>query len=636
MTPRITRISLYCLPVLFGLLLSANTVWSSAPPSLRTIALTGDSAVGIPGDERFQWFGGNPGIGVSAPWTDPDGDVGFAAGWTQEINPHGIWRERNSSLELIAVAGDPAPGTDVDWNGFPIFFPTSPKVDGTNASFLGTLPGNPSERGVWIQRGEEIELVFRQNDPPPGAQTGAHWFDWVHATEGGTVVVNGRYSVAGVPSHQGFWKDRTGDLELFVMSGDPAPGTDPGVVFGNATASAFLVFQSWDLDGDGRIVFHAQIQGPGITATEDEGIWMETAEGLQLVVLEGDRAPGLGSPNARFLGNSGFRTFDHDDVLGVFLNNAGHLVFGARVDVPGADNVANVVYSTRSGNLEPIAVGRYPGSNPPGDHAPGFPADATFARFAYGALKDDDEIAFTAGVADPDSQYSTDLAYGIWKDLGSGIELVVKDGDPVPNAPGLTFYQPVNGPFLADGTLLFLSRLSDGSARGLFIADPDGKIHTVARPGASFEAPHMGGAKVVADVTVGAGTAEAIAWPFTLFFTDGSSGVFSVVPGTETAVGPGPLAAGGIFRLLAASPNPFNGKTSISFRLTRTAPVKVGIYDILGRVVRTLVDGKLDAGEHEFLWDGTSRGGEPVGSGVYFIRAHGGGVETTRKILLAK
>jgi hypothetical protein len=332
---------------------------------------------------------------------------------------------------------------------------------------------------------------------------------------------------------------------------------------------------------------------------------MEMAEGLQLVVLEGDRAPGLGSPNARFLGNSGFRTFDHDDVLGVFLNNAGHLMFGARVDVPGADNKANVIYSTRSGDLEPIAVGRYPGSNPPGDHAPGFPEDATFDRFAFGALKDDDEIAFTAGVAVPDSQYSTDLAYGIWKDRGAGIELVVKDGDPVPDAPGLTFYQPVNGPFLADGTLLFLSHLSDGTGEGLFIVDPDGKIHTIARQ-------------------------------FILFFTDGTSGVFSVVPGTETGVEPGPLAAGGILRLLGASPNPSYGETSIRFRLTRDAPVKVEIYDILGRAVRTLVDGNLDAGEHELLWDGTSRGGRPVGAGVYFIRAHGGNVEVTRKILLTK
>jgi flagellar hook assembly protein FlgD len=52
--------------------------------------------------------------------------------------------------------------------------------------------------------------------------------------------------------------------------------------------------------------------------------------------------------------------------------------------------------------------------------------------------------------------------------------------------------------------------------------------------------------------------------------------------------------------------------------------------------VRTLVNGRVGAGDHELVWDGTSRGGRPVGAGVYFIRARGGNVEAVRKIVLAK
>jgi flagellar hook assembly protein FlgD len=63
--------------------------------------------------------------------------------------------------------------------------------------------------------------------------------------------------------------------------------------------------------------------------------------------------------------------------------------------------------------------------------------------------------------------------------------------------------------------------------------------------------------------------------------------------------------------------------------------VRLIIYDIAGRCVRRLVDGRSEAGAYEVLWDGRSDGGRSAGAGVYFYRLEVGGARLTRKMLLA-
>ena len=64
--------------------------------------------------------------------------------------------------------------------------------------------------------------------------------------------------------------------------------------------------------------------------------------------------------------------------------------------------------------------------------------------------------------------------------------------------------------------------------------------------------------------------------------------------------------------------------------------VRLGIYDLQGRLVRRLVDGHLPAGSHGIVWDGRDRSGRTVGSGVYLYRFLAAGLEETRKIMLVK
>ena len=73
-------------------------------------------------------------------------------------------------------------------------------------------------------------------------------------------------------------------------------------------------------------------------------------------------------------------------------------------------------------------------------------------------------------------------------------------------------------------------------------------------------------------------------------------------------------------RLLDARPNPFNPRTVIPFSLPRAGEVELGIYDVAGRLVRTLVSGELPPGDHEAVWRGLDARGRAVASGAYYAR----------------
>ncbi len=94
---------------------------------------------------------------------------------------------------------------------------------------------------------------------------------------------------------------------------------------------------------------------------------------------------------------------------------------------------------------------------------------------------------------------------------------------------------------------------------------------------------------------------------------DGSeelSGIFSV--NTHAA----PMST----RLLPNYPNPFNPSTAISAELAQDGQMSIEVYDMLGRLVRTLAEGHHDAGRHVYEWDGRDLNGAAVQSGIYFAR----------------
>lgn len=67
-------------------------------------------------------------------------------------------------------------------------------------------------------------------------------------------------------------------------------------------------------------------------------------------------------------------------------------------------------------------------------------------------------------------------------------------------------------------------------------------------------------------------------------------------------------------------PNPFNPSTTIAFTLPAPGPARLELFDIRGRLVRTLLDGRLEAGRHTRVWDGRDGGGRELSGGVYLYR----------------
>jgi flagellar hook capping protein FlgD/IPT/TIG domain-containing protein/alginate lyase len=87
------------------------------------------------------------------------------------------------------------------------------------------------------------------------------------------------------------------------------------------------------------------------------------------------------------------------------------------------------------------------------------------------------------------------------------------------------------------------------------------------------------------------------------------------------------------FALRPPYPNPFGARTNVRFDLPRPGEVRLTIYDLMGRAVRTLVDGSLPAGRYEASWDALDREGNAVASGVYLLRLEAQDFRATRKLL---
>ncbi len=90
------------------------------------------------------------------------------------------------------------------------------------------------------------------------------------------------------------------------------------------------------------------------------------------------------------------------------------------------------------------------------------------------------------------------------------------------------------------------------------------------------------------------------------------------------------------FALAQNYPNPFNPSTTIGFSLPTSSYVELKVYNIEGKVVKTLVDQQLAAGEHSFEWDATNSSGSKITTGIYIYRIETETFSTTKKMLLLK
>jgi hypothetical protein len=87
---------------------------------------------------------------------------------------------------------------------------------------------------------------------------------------------------------------------------------------------------------------------------------------------------------------------------------------------------------------------------------------------------------------------------------------------------------------------------------------------------------------------------------------------------------------------VTAYPNPFNPCTTIKYSLPLAGPVDLKIFDLQGRLIRTLDAGYRTADAHRITWDGADDGGRTVAAGSYLYRLQAVSAEKSGKLSVIK
>ncbi len=145
----------------------------------------------------------------------------------------------------------------------------------------------------------------------------------------------------------------------------------------------------------------------------------------------------------------------------------------------------------------------------------------------------------------------------------------------------------------------------------------------------------------IAALLEAAGRSSGVSGTWIIFASDGEditwadNGPFTLTVSVVLAVDP--LA--GLpeeFALRQNYPNPFNPSTTIRYDLPEAVEVTLCVYDLLGREVVRLVDGRREAGYHRAVWDGQDASGRPVPTGLYITRLFTPGYTRSIKLVLLK
>jgi hypothetical protein len=91
-------------------------------------------------------------------------------------------------------------------------------------------------------------------------------------------------------------------------------------------------------------------------------------------------------------------------------------------------------------------------------------------------------------------------------------------------------------------------------------------------------------------------------------------------------------------KLIGARPNPANPSATITYSLAQKGHVSLKVFDVSGRLVRTLVSGVVEASAepYQMVWDGKNDAGQSVGSGVFFYQLDAPGYTSAKKLVILK
>ena len=542
----------------------------------------------IYGTEFFYPTNGNiwdPAAGGGCAWGDFDNDGDHDLYVANANAPNKLWQNRSGTfLDVTAAAGvgDPTTTTAVAWADY--------DNDGDLDLYLGSATANRLYRN-------DGNLMFKDVTAGP-----LGWTEWTASLDWGDF-------------------DNDGDVDLFLANdGVDALLRNDGGTFVDVAAGPVLGIGrprgcSWvDYDDDNDLDLHVvysglpdkllRNDGGGVFVDATPPILANTGSGVSAAWSDYDNDGDLdlylvtatGSPNLLFQnqGNGNFA-----DVTPPGLVDTGPCAEAIWGDY---DNDGDLdLYLTKSSSSQPNRLLRNDGGGAFSDHLTGTVEEPGIARgTAYADADGDgdidlhlvnqgDDIYFRNEIGDDNHWLHVDLHGTISNRYGVGARIEVETD------------------------ALFQVR-EVGGETGLW-----SQSSLTAEFG-------LGDLNVASDVTV--------YWPSGIEQTVVSVGADQRITITEAdPTAAVPHAVEPTFSLGPNHPNPFRASTSISYSLANAADVALRVFDVAGRLVRTLDEGTRSVGLRMVTWDGRDESGRSAAPGIYFYELRTGEQAQTRKMV---
>jgi hypothetical protein len=435
-------------------------------PSYTVIAQSGQQPPGLEG----LTFGG-----FWIPDINASGQVVFCADLfgpgTDATNRYSIWAGTGDSLQLVARAGQNAIGIGGDAVHQ---LPNGPRISSDGyVTFTDTFKSSqPSGAegcgncGIWSGKPGSVNLVARVGAIAPGSHLPFGNLHYpVVSRFGRTTLDSWLRDTYAARDPFGLWTGPPGLLQAVALTGSPAPGVD----------SLFLgdYHPQFSTDDVGNVAFLWNLTGPGVTATNNLGIWMGPAAEPRLIARTGSVAPGTAE------------TFT--DLFGPALSRSGQVAFAASLS-DFAPAVKGSVWLGAPGSLRLVAAAN--------QHAPGTPTNVVFNSFDGPIPTDDGQVGFMASLAGPAVDSSNNL--GVWVGLPDSLRLAARTGDPVSGIPASVLTNLEQLQVNSFGQACFFGTLAgpgidESNSTGIWATDPAGHLVCLLRSGQQID---LGGGDV--------------------------------------------------------------------------------------------------------------------------------------------
>ena len=282
-------------------------------------------------------------------------------------------------------------------------------------------------------------------------------------------------------------------MDRILQEGDPAPGTEAGVTFSRFTRVI--------TNNSNDIAILANVQGPSVDTENDVGIWLYKGGVISLIAREGMQVSG--QPTGIKYGGIN---------AGISFNNTSSILFRSTLEGTGQTNAPLAEFFYSNGSTVLILQ--------PGDSAPGLsPSETIGTGFVCRLPSMGENVVCRAGLVEAGaSTFVNQFRWATWRFNGSGLELILRDGDPAPGVSGYSMTGRFDFTSITTndtGELALIARIQDGISGG--------SIMYRGVPGALIPAVRQG------DTLPGLSTDEFVASVGNALISDNGDILFSVV-----------------------------------------------------------------------------------------------------------